>query len=449
MITGPARVWDPTDPALVREIAARVGGESYADLSAEFGGIPKDTLRAAVRRARARGLLDTAADASAAPTPAGGGVTWTGAADGRATVESAKGGRVKTLDGLLSACEVDLTRWEVERFVVNKWETVMRGADGSPLTSDLFQVKAWLRPIPGVGAAQALIAGLIADLADRAPLPSPVSYPVIPDNSDRHMLELDPFDLHVGMLSWSAETGADYDSSIAVDLATRAFERLIQLSAGFQFERVLIPLGHDFVHSDRQIDGKGGVTTRGTQQDVDTRRGKMVKTAIDLAIRLIEMARQVAPVDVVICPGNHDQETMPMLGEVLVAWFRNDPDVTIVNDPAPRQYVRYGASLIGLTHGHDGKAADLPLIMATERPDFGEATFKLWRCGHLHRRGETISEHSGVRVCVAPSLAARDHWHALQGYGHMRAMEAHVWHREYGPVGQFTASVPGILRAAA
>ena len=26
----------------------------------------------------------------------------------------------------------------------------------------------------------------------------------------------------------------------------------------------------------------------------------------------------------------------------------------------------------------------------------------LWRCGHLHRKGETVSEHGGVRVCVAP-----------------------------------------------
>jgi hypothetical protein len=424
---------------LTAALERRNAGEEWDAIGPAFG-LTGNALRKRLRRRQMRGRIEAQASEPQA------GIAWTETAGG-ATLESGKSATIRTLDDLLAACRVDLSHWTVDRYTVNKWDSVMRDKDGEPLLTELFQVKAYLKPIVGAAAAAELVDSLIADMREHSPRYPAVNYPVIPDGSDRHMLELDPFDLHVGMLAWAAETGADYDSDIAVDLAERATARLIQLAAGFQFERVLIPLGHDFYHADRQVDGKGGQTTRGTQQDVDTRRGKMVKAGIKLAITLIDMARQVAPVEVVIVPGNHDGETMPMLGEVLAAWYRLDSDVTIRNDPTPRHYVRYGASLIGLTHGHEGKASDLPLIMATERSDFGQATFRLWRCGHLHRKGETISEHGGVRVCVAPSLAARDHWHAASGYGHLRSMEAHIWHRDQGPIGQFTASVPGLVAA--
>ena len=437
---------DLSSELLDQALARFTAGEEWDAIGPTFGK-SGNAIRKQVRRAQMAGRIDAqmgGAQATKSGEPSVG-VAWTETADG-ATLESGTSATIRTLDDLLAVCEVDLSRWTVERFVVNKWDNVMRGAEpGAATTTELFQVKAWLAPIKGAAAAAELVASLIADMREHSPRYVPILRPE-PVDAD-HMLELDPFDLHVGMLAWAAETGADYDSDIAVSLAERATARLIQLASGFQFERVLIPLGHDFFHADRQVDGKGGQTTRGTQQDVDTRRGKMIKAGIKLAITLIDMARQVAPVEVVIVPGNHDGETMPMLGEVLSAWYRLDADVTIRNDPSPRHYVRYGASLIGLTHGHEGKAADLPLIMATERSDFGAALFRLWRVGHLHRKGETISEHSGVRVCVAPSLAGRDSWHAQQGYGHLRSMEAHVWHRDQGPIGQFTASVPGLAAA--
>lgn len=456
MIVPTGRRWDSSDPAIRSEVLRRAGeGENFASIGLDFYGtdcqpVPKDTVRSVVRRARRRGDLDGAQAPRVAPTrqAASPAASWASTADGGMTVESPKSAYVQTLDDLVRVCAVDLTRWRVARYVVNKWDNVMRGPDDNPLTSQLFQVKAWLEPLPGVDLAREVIAGLLADLASAPPLPDIPRFEPMTDHL--HMLELDPFDLHVGMLSWAAETGADYDSDIATDLAIRATQRLIKMASGFDFERVLIPLGNDWLHTDKVVDGKGGVTARGTAQDVDTRRGKMVRAGITLAMRIIEAARHVAPVEVVIVPGNHDTESMFMLGEVLAARYHDTSDVTVRNDPDPRHYVRYGASLIGLTHGHEGKPADLPLIMATERPmDFANSTFRLWRIGHLHRKGEWVSEHSGVRVCVAPSLAARDHWHAAQGYGHLRAMEGHIWHREYGPVASLTASVPALERKVA
>jgi len=76
-----------------------------------------------------------------------------------ATVES-KSARIKTLDQLLEACEVDLDIWRVDHYLINKWEVGAKSEwknlhykDGKA-TGDvrseglqvepLFQVKAWL-----------------------------------------------------------------------------------------------------------------------------------------------------------------------------------------------------------------------------------------------------------------------------------------------------------------
>jgi hypothetical protein len=81
---------------------------------------------------------------------------------------SSTAARIKSLDDLLVACKVDLTVWQVERYVVNKWEVGAKVAEknlewasgvisgtlkssGGLTVEPLFQVKAWLvrrDPIP-------------------------------------------------------------------------------------------------------------------------------------------------------------------------------------------------------------------------------------------------------------------------------------------------------------
>ena len=53
----------------------------------------------------------------------------------------ATGPRIKTLEQLLEAADVDLDTWYVERHIINKWESfsIKFGL------TELFQVKAWLK----------------------------------------------------------------------------------------------------------------------------------------------------------------------------------------------------------------------------------------------------------------------------------------------------------------
>ena len=57
-----------------------------------------------------------------------------------------KSRRIKTLEDALIEANVDLSIWEVERHVINKWEVGIKNADGDGIiTEPLWQIKIWLR----------------------------------------------------------------------------------------------------------------------------------------------------------------------------------------------------------------------------------------------------------------------------------------------------------------
>lgn len=92
-----------------------------------------------------------------------------------------------------------------------------------------------------------------------------------------------------------------------------------------------------------------------------------------------------------------------------------------------------GGNLIGYTHGNEEKIADLPGIMATERPqDWGETVCREWHIGHRHRAKQTVTTpvegKQGVRVREINSLSGDDAWHTMRGYvGEPKGAEGFVW----------------------
>lgn len=371
------------------------------------------------------------------------GPKWSETPNG-ATIEGAKLTRVQTLEELLENARVDPNVWEVERHVVNQWEVGVKLKDTNGAlvvhVEPLFQVKAWLHRIPGVTALRELHAMLLEDLAAHAP-----AYPVRvkAQGAQPYLLEVSPFDLHVGKLAWGAEVDDEnYDSKIAADVLDAAITDLLSKAAPFRPERILFPVGNDLLHTD----GPGQMTTAGTPQDADTRHARIFRRATQLMIRAIDRLELVAPVDVIIVPGNHDFSSSFKLGEVLSAWYRNAERVTVDNGPAARKYYRYGTCLLGFTHGSDEKHSDLPMILAQERPnDWSATTCRELHIGHLHKRKASsyniADTHNGVIVRILPSLSGTDAWHARKGYVKgPRAMEAYLFHHDTGYAGHFSAN---------
>lgn len=340
-----------------------------------------------------------------------------------------RSGNIKTLDDALKAADVDLTAWDVDRYVVNSW--------GGEQVS--YQVKVWLRrkvPDPQGEALEKIIARLS----------SPLIIPPKPRRNalcDPHLLEISLYDHHFGKLAWSRETGQDYDLKIAEHLFSAAVDNLLQKVSGYSIDKILLPLGQDFLH----VNNPQGTTAHGTRQDTDSRLAKIFEVGMMAFIAAIEKARKVAPVEVIWVPGNHDTETSYYLAQVVKAYYRNCDDVTVDASPMTRKFKQYGTNLIGYTHGDKEKISNLPLIMAGSVPQlWANTTCRQWHIAHLHSKKETefvaCDSFGPVIVRRLPSLCGTDAWHFEQGYVNgQRAAEGHIWHHAYGYCGHFSANV--------
>ncbi len=217
-------------------------------------------------------------------------------------------------------------------------------------------------------------------------------------------------DIHFGKLCWSEESGTTYDRSIArTELLRCLSETADQVAAFGRPDRIILPLGSDFLH----IDTDHGTTTSGTPQDTDGSYARIFADGCNLAVTMVDTLRQLAPVQVLSVPGNHDRTATLGINHVLSAWFKDSADVEVDLTPKDRKYLVYGETLIGLDHGSDTKPNELPMIMANEaREDWGRTLHHCMFTGHLHH--QMIEKH--CFLYQVPSLSPPDRWHYRKGF---------------------------------
>jgi len=258
-----------------------------------------------------------------------------------------------------------------------------------------------------------------------------------------NLLEICVPDAHFGKLAWNQETGEDYDLKIAENQFKEAIRKLLKRVGDLSIiDRILFPVGNDLIN----VDNKFNTTTAGTPQDSDSRFLKIIKVVRRILIEVIDELSIIAPVDVVIVRGNHDETSAFMIGEILDAFYHNNPLVTVDNDPKMRKYYGYGQTGIQFTHGSEEKHDQLGLIFATEEPEmWAQSDFRYCQLGHYHKNKTTefvsVNDHQGFQVQILPSLSGRDAWHYKKGYNTKKQAKALVFHAEEGLIKEFTVTV--------
>lgn len=272
---------------------------------------------------------------------------------------------------------------------------------------------------------------LIAEISKWSP-----NYPEIKREpvNDPHCLVFSPADIHIGKLCSSFETGEEYNQQIAVKRVKEGLDGIIRKSQGFNIDKIIFVAGNDILH----IDNPRRTTTSGTPQDTDGMWYDNFITAKRLLVNIIETLVQIADVEVVYNPSNHDFMSGFMLLDSVQSWFRNHKNITFKNDMSHRKYSVYGKNLIGTTHMDGAKKEDLPLLMAHEAgPSWHECNHRYIYGHHVHHK----SSKDIMSVCVETlrSPSGTDSWHHRQGYQHSpKAVEAFIHHYYHGQVARLT-----------
>jgi len=287
-------------------------------------------------------------------------------------------------------------------------------------------------------SAEDIIADSIELMKKHSPKYENIKRPKI---TDPHLQVIDPADIHIGKLAMAVETGEDYNISIAKQRTIEGVEGLLEKASGFPTEKIMLIVGNDILH----FDTPRRTTTSGTNQDTDGMLHSIYLEGLDLYVQLIERLLQVADVEVVYNPSNHDYMSGYMLAQTLAAWFRTNKHVTFDVSIRHRKYSSYGNNLICTSHGDGAKHHDMPHLMASEHPDWDnkKRQFRYIYLHHLHHKKVTkwnsAQDTQGVTLQILRSPSAPDGWHMTQGYCLApRAVESFIHHKEHGQIASLT-----------
>lgn len=239
------------------------------------------------------------------------------------------------------------------------------------------------------------------------------------------LLEVNISDLHLNKLGFMDGV---YDSSIAEQSFFYILDDVITRTSDMKFEKILFIWSHDFFN----IDNLSKTTTAGTPQETTVRYADMFKQGKQMLIQGIDLLKQIAPVETVQVGANHDRLTSYTLSEVLYAWYRNDKNVTIDNDPISRKYRRFGKCLIGFSHGNQEKNRLGKIMPAEARKDWGKTLYSEVHAAHIHTE-KAVEEDNGVIVRYLSTVSGTDTWHFESGYvGAVPKAQSFIWDKEYG-----------------
>lgn len=278
-----------------------------------------------------------------------------------------------------------------------------------------------------------------------------------------HLLVIDLADVHFLKLCMATDTGYEYSRETARHRVLEGTRALLASVAHYPIGRVLYVLGNDSLH----IDGSNHATSKGTpMNNVDGTLEQGFTDGVAAFSESIGLCAEIAPVDLVHIPSNHDHDLGWAMSQTIAAGFRCNENVnsTVYNmSMRSRKYYRFGSNLIGLDHGDKlSEEKILGTWMKEVRKHLSECKHLYHYRHHVHhkqkrRRGaevfQTEKDHialteisygqphvegANVEVEYVRSPSAPDTWHAENGYLNAQAVECFIHHPSEGQKARFT-----------
>ena len=351
--------------------------------------------------------------------------------------------RVKSLDDLLKAFDVDDSEWEVDWYDIGTYEQTGFDNDRKPVTTTMYRCKAKLKRIVPFKSLKSTRESLMEDLSYLTKYTPKHKKIIKGQDTTPHLLEIGAYDLHLGKIGI---IGDEYSMDIAEERLMKAIEHLLIRASSFTIDKILFVVGNDLLNTDG--DKPIPRTTKGTPQFNSDHHIEMYKKARRLMIMAINELAEICSVHVVIMPGNHDEECIMYLGDALELYYENNDNVLVDNTRPLMKGFKYGKNLIAFDHGHKMKADKAVQILPQRFKEmWSDVDYVELHRGHLHgvhhnKIGAT-TELSGITVRNLGSMCATDQWHDDKGYvGNIKRAHGFVWSKNNGLQAEFYYNVP-------
>lgn len=245
-------------------------------------------------------------------------------------------------------------------------------------------------------------------------------------------------DLHYGKAAYDLNGVMTYGRDIAARAALTTGQDLIeQVKVLGRPEEFGIVIGSDNLH----IDNEFKTTTRGTPQDVDGEFRAILPGYIDLILAHIDLHKAIAPVRLVVMPGNHDKAVSMMVGHMLERMFEADPRVTVMRKDSERLYWQYGKTGFGFSHGDPEaltsakRAKNLHKLIMSEAHlhgvNYDDVNHWYYMAGNLH--AEATEDYGVVTYEQMPAMCGDDRWHEASSYvGSRKQTAMYVFEPDFG-----------------
>jgi hypothetical protein len=277
-----------------------------------------------------------------------------------------------TPEAIMKAHNLDANKWETITYKTNFWQAQQKGGG----TMLLYQSKITVKP----KKEQITLEDIDRYFENKDYSKNKLPIECIQYDSNGEILDIKIPDLHVGLLSWRDETGADYDLKIAKETFFKCINDIIKRCQGRKFKKVMFTTLGDILH----VDNDNQTTTKGTVQQTDGRIGKITECAEDMIIDAITMLGEIAPVEYIYLSGNHDRVCGYMLARSIMNAFRKDPNVTFDISPNPIKWRLFGISLVLYHHGDAPKKNIAEMPMKFARQAISQARHIEINLGHKH-----------------------------------------------------------------
>lgn len=243
------------------------------------------------------------------------------------------------------------------------------------------------------------------------------------------LLELTGMELHLGKMSWSGETGQDYDKNIAQDRFYTIYNEIAEQQEIEKCDTCLLCIGNDFFNSDTV----NSTTTKGTPQTNDLRWQKLFNIGLELYTQMIiGLNDKFNNIEVRLQSGNHDKMASFYLYIALSCYFKDFKNIHFSQDYKDVQCFLWGKCGIFFSHGDANLKRLIKSIPAEFYEEWGKTTFRELHLGHLHKE-VVVNDDSGMITRRVGSPTATDQWHYEERFiGATQKYQTFVWDKEKG-----------------